>query len=88
MSVFFLAYRLLLRLLRWDVLVSGSYVVFYACFLLLKYFHWGPACGLLLLLFSWKMQKPNLAAGLGKAFSDFYFDDDDAAYMGLVSRRH
>ena len=53
MSVFFLANcLLLLRLLRWVVLVSGSYVVFYACFVCfvcffffaLKSFHWGPVC--------------------------------------------
>ena len=38
--------------------------------------------------FDWKMQKPNLAMRLGKAFFRLYFDDDDAACTGLVSRRH
>ena len=29
--------------------------------------------------FEWQMQKPNLAARLGKAFFRLYFDDDDVA---------
>ena len=62
---------LLLRLLRWVVLVSLGDVVFFCLCFALESFHWGLACGLLLLLFSWKMQKPNLATRLGKAFSDF-----------------
>ena len=32
--------------------------------------------------FDWKMQKPNLAVRLGKAFFRLYFDDDDAALYG------
>ena len=35
--------------------------------------------GLFLLLFNLKMQKPNLAARLGKAFFRLYFDDDNVA---------
>ena len=32
--------------------------------------------------FDWKMQKPNLAARLGKAFFRLYFDDDNVALHG------
>ena len=38
--------------------------------------------GLFLLLFNLKIQKPNLAVRLGKAFFRLYFDDDDAALHG------
>ena len=32
--------------------------------------------------FDWEMQKPNLAARLGKVFFRLYFDEDDAALHG------